>query len=277
MSDPSEPTTLGAYLREARRRKRVSLERAAEQTRIRADFLMRMESDDFDFLAPAYVRGFLTSYARFLGIPIEPVQEEFDRRFGTGTVDTAQMIAIDRKRARTTGERRFGPVAIVLFAVAALLLIFAVIGLAAGDDNRGDGRVAINPQDSPSPSATPTETPSPTPAVTPAETFTPSTPSTPQPTEDPVALPADKALEFEIVAARGDSWAEVTVEGTTVFAETIAKGEFRTFFAEEGEKMSVILGAARDVDLVVNGQELPRQQADVLEFTLPDDIGLLGG
>ncbi|MGH2730893.1 MAG: helix-turn-helix domain-containing protein, partial [Actinomycetota bacterium] len=60
-----ERMTMGAYLRAARRRRRVSIERAAEDTRIRAGFLMRMESDEFDFLAPAYVRGFLRSYARY--------------------------------------------------------------------------------------------------------------------------------------------------------------------------------------------------------------------
>ena len=62
---------MGAYLRAARSRRRVSIDRAAEQTRIRADFLMRMESDEFDFLAPAYVRGFLKTYARFLRVEPE--------------------------------------------------------------------------------------------------------------------------------------------------------------------------------------------------------------
>jgi hypothetical protein len=40
--------------------------------------------------------------------------------------------------------------------------------------------------------------------------------------------------------------------------------------------MLVRLGAASAVDLVVNGQQLPRQQATLLEFTLPDDLELLG-
>ena len=51
----------------------MSIERCAEETRIRADFLMRMESDEFDFLAPAYVRGFLKSYAYFLRVKPEPL------------------------------------------------------------------------------------------------------------------------------------------------------------------------------------------------------------
>jgi cytoskeletal protein RodZ len=271
VSDPSEPTTLGAYLREARRRKRVSLERAAEQTRIRADFLMRMESDDFDFLAPAYVRGFLSSYARFLGVQIEPLIEEFDRRFGTGNVDTAQMIAMDRKRVRGSGERRIGPLAIVLFAAAGILLLFAVIGLAAGDGDNENGQVAINPTETPTPTET---TPIPSVTETPTPTITFTQPSEPEPEE--TTVPIDGALELVLVAERGESWATITLDEAPIFNELIPEGEFRTFFAEEGEDLHVTLGDAAQVDIVVNGEQLPRQKATLLEFTLPDQLDLLG-
>jgi cytoskeleton protein RodZ len=271
VSDTNEPTSLGAYLREARRRKRVSLERAAEQTRIRADFLMRMESDDFDFLAPAYVRGFLSSYARFLGLPIEILLEEFDRRFGTGRVDTAQMIAIDRKKARSSGERRFGLVAISLFLVAGLLLLFAVIGLAAGDEDE-PGRVAVNPERRPTPTETQTSTPSPSESAT----ASPSPTITMTPLEEETPRIAAGVTEFQVVAARGPCWVQVTVGDQVVASETLQQGDFRFFSADKGEKMLVELGAATMVDLFVNGEELPTQDAITLSFTLPDDAAELG-
>ena len=271
MSDPNEPTTLGAYLREARRRKRVSLERAAEQTRIRADFLMRMESDDFDFLAPAYVRGFLSSYARFLNLPVETLLEEFDRRFGTGRVDTAQMIAADRKRSRAPGDRRFGPVAVVLFIAAGLLLLFAVIGLAQGDGDGEPGRVALNPTNTPTP--TETRTPTPTPEESPSPT--PTITMTPLPEE--TAVTTSKAIELQVVAARDECWVEVEVDGSTVFAETLNEGDFRFFSADKNEKMTVTLGLPSSVDLVLNGIELPEQDtSDPITFTLPDQADLIG-
>src|ERR671915_477803 len=96
---------MGAYLRAARRKRRVSIERAADDTRIRADFLMRMESDEFDFLAPAYVRGFLKTYARFLRVDPEPLLQEFDHKYGTGRVNTAQILAHDRSSS-VPKERR---------------------------------------------------------------------------------------------------------------------------------------------------------------------------
>src|ERR687892_1521093 len=128
----SDGQSMGAYLRAARRRRRISIDRAADETKIRSDFLMRMESDEFDFLAPAYVRGFLKTYARFLRVDPDPLLEEFDRRFGA-RVDTAQMIALEKHGRRTKLER---PKLSSNWAVAAVfagfvLLVLAVIGLVA--------------------------------------------------------------------------------------------------------------------------------------------------
>src|SRR5688572_31869101 len=100
---------MGDYLRAARRRRRVSIERAAEDTKIQAKFLMQMESDEFDFMAAAYVRGFLRTYARYLRVEPDPLIKEFDRRFGY-RVDTAQIMAAQRRsrfgRRRAYFERR---------------------------------------------------------------------------------------------------------------------------------------------------------------------------
>src|SRR5918996_1359776 len=161
---------MGAYLRGARRKRRVGMERAAEETRIRADFLMRMESDEFDFLAPAYVRGFLKTYARFLRVDPDPLLEDFDRRFGA-RVDTAQMIALEKHGRGTRLER---PKLSSNWTVAALfagflLLILAVVGLVSEpNDNESPGNVASQEEETPTPepSDTPTESPSPTPTPT---------------------------------------------------------------------------------------------------------------
>src|ERR687891_5757 len=161
---------MGAYLRGARRKRRVGIERAAEETRIRADFLMRMESDEFDFLAPAYVRGFLKTYARFLRVDPDPLLEEFDRRFGA-RVDTAQMIALEKHGRRTRLERSklsSNWTVAALFA-GFLLLVLAVVGLVSEpNDNESPGNVASQEEETPTPepSDTPTESPSPTPTPT---------------------------------------------------------------------------------------------------------------
>ena len=256
-----QPTTMGAYLRAARRKRRVGIERAAEETRIRADFLMRMESDEFDFLAPAYVRGFLKTYARFLRVDPDPLMEEFDRRFGA-RVDTAQMIALEKHGRRTKLER---PKLSSNWTVAAVfagfvLLVLAVIGLVSEpDDNEPAGNVASQEE----------QTPTPETSITTTTTATPS----PTPTDIEDIIAAADTIELEIVASTGRCWTTVTADGEEVFTGTLEIGQSETFTADE--KMDVVLGNAGGVELVVNGQNIGSPGGTVVDFSLPQDVDTL--
>ena len=60
---------IGDKLRESRRELEISLEQAAEETRIRIHYLKALEEGDFSRLpSKAHERGFLRSYAEYLGI-----------------------------------------------------------------------------------------------------------------------------------------------------------------------------------------------------------------
>ncbi|MCX7818701.1 MAG: helix-turn-helix domain-containing protein [Kiritimatiellae bacterium] len=75
--------SLGARLREARLRRRVTLSEAAEATRIKATQLELMENDQFDRVgAPVYVKGFLRLYGEYLGLDREELVREYLRRWG---------------------------------------------------------------------------------------------------------------------------------------------------------------------------------------------------
>ena len=60
---------LGRLLQRARRKRDISLEDAEQATRIRKDYLEKLESDDHATMPePIYVRGFVRAYANYLGL-----------------------------------------------------------------------------------------------------------------------------------------------------------------------------------------------------------------
>jgi cytoskeleton protein RodZ len=265
----TDSKTMGAYLRAARRGRRISIERAAEETKIRSDFLMRMESDEFDFLAPAYVRGFLKSYARYLHVDPEPLIEDFDRRYG-GRVDTAEIIAQQRRsRRRRKGmkePRKVNSWVVAAVFAAGILVFLAIVGLAQDDPSEParDRRVATR-EESPEPKET--ARPTPTPTATPTPTPTPS----PSPTD---ILATAEGIELKIVASTGDCWVDVTSDGVNTYSETIPHGETQAFTADN--EMSIVLGLPQSVELIVNGHNLGSPGGvDPITIQLPDDVDTL--
>jgi transcriptional regulator with XRE-family HTH domain len=72
--------TIGERLLEARQRRGVSVREAAEATKVRGDYLIAMESNQFDSipLADVYKRGFLKIYARFLRLDSDRITGEYN-------------------------------------------------------------------------------------------------------------------------------------------------------------------------------------------------------
>ena len=261
----TEARTLGDYLRAARRRRRASIERAAEETRIRADYLMRMESDELDFLAPAYVRGFLRSYARWLGIDPAPIVAEFDRRHGAARTDTGQIAALER-RARSAPRQRRGPSRwSVAATIAALVLCaLAVVGL-----------VTPSEQEPTPPDDVALEEPAPEPSESPSPE--PSEPARPEREPREAKIAFDDGITVEVVATRAPCWVDVTADGAGVAAQTLAVGQRIGPFTAE-TRMDVVLGNGYGVDLVVNGRRLKGPfgpSGEVVTFSLPDGIKTL--
>jgi cytoskeletal protein RodZ len=255
---------MGAYLRAARRKRRVSIERAAEETRIRPDFLMRMESDEFDFLAPTYVRGFLRSYARYLHADPEPLMKEFDARFGTGRVDTAQIAALDRRNEKSFSfpGRKMSSWKLAAVITGAVLLILAVVGIFHDPKTDHATTVAnVSPSALPSPVASPSVVPSgtPSPAASPS---------------DSGKIAFDNGIDLVIEASKGDCWISIQEDGRDVTGaggRLMAQGEQATFKARK--KIEMRLGYPQGVDLIVNGQNIGSPGGSrPINLVLPDDI-----
>ena len=75
---------LGEYLKQARKKKRLSLEQITSQTRIQEHHLQALESEDFANLpAKVFAKGFVRSYAKALGLDEEEAIQCFLETSGT--------------------------------------------------------------------------------------------------------------------------------------------------------------------------------------------------
>lgn len=76
--------TLGDRLKTARKKKKLSLAQAEEETRVRKKYLEALEQGDYLALpADVYALGFLSKYAEFLRLPKDQVLQDFRREKGT--------------------------------------------------------------------------------------------------------------------------------------------------------------------------------------------------
>jgi cytoskeletal protein RodZ len=120
--------SLGRTLHSTRRRRRISLDRAVGETRIRREYIVAMENDDFAFQAPVYVKGFLVSYARLLRLDPEPLVRRFEEETGS-TWDEAELLARQNAAWRAV-VRMPSMTRPILFAGSVLMALIAAARLA---------------------------------------------------------------------------------------------------------------------------------------------------
>src|SRR5215211_7361633 len=79
---------IGTSLREARLRQSLDFPEIEQVTKIRAKYLRALEDEQFDVLpAQTYVKGFLRSYAEYLGLDGQLYVDEYNSRFVVGEED----------------------------------------------------------------------------------------------------------------------------------------------------------------------------------------------
>ena len=157
---------IGATLREARVRRGLSLQQAEDDTKIRVKYLQAMENDEFDVLpAPAYVKGFLRTYATYLGLNADIILDEYRSRYEPHA-EHHPFEGSSALQPRRAGRRRSGLVFVAIVAVLILLLIY-LLGLRGGEKPSQTGPT-LNPSVlvSMTPSASASAHPSPSPSQT---------------------------------------------------------------------------------------------------------------
>jgi len=119
---------IGNSLREARERQGLGYPEIELATKIRAKYIRALEEEDFTAIpGDAYIRGFLRTYAEYLGLDGDVYVDEYASRFITSWRDELPPRP-ERRRIRT-GERRLERRAVLL--VLAGIVLVAVLVFAA--------------------------------------------------------------------------------------------------------------------------------------------------
>ena len=116
------PENIGATLRGAREAAGYSIADVAERMRLSRHLVENLEAERFDlFPVSVFLRGYLTSYARLLGIDPEPLLEAYDRR-GFGP---PQLHSQDSARTASRGSE-FTVTITTLIVIAVLIILSAL-------------------------------------------------------------------------------------------------------------------------------------------------------
>ncbi len=124
---------LGETLRKARLEKNITFEDAERVTRIPRRYLEALELENFGILpAPVYARGFLRSYASYLGL--EP--KDLLPFFPVGHVEEPVLESLPE----VTEPRTWNPSSLIAIGVVGALIVLVIALYSLGSDSNPDFR-----------------------------------------------------------------------------------------------------------------------------------------
>jgi hypothetical protein len=220
---------IGNSLREARLRQGLDLNDAEQATKIRTKYLGALEDERFELLpAQTYVKGFLRSYAEFLGLDGQIYVDEYNSRFFT--VDDEPPLR-PRRSPRTPSANRRVESSVLIFALAGIAAVFALV------------IVAFRWDDGPETDRIPNLD-----AIPPATTEQTSSQDAPPPQNAWIAL--------VLSAPRGDSSLAVRRGGSTgkiLFTGTLERGKAQRFV---GPRLWLNIGAPGNLVATLDGKRV---------------------
>ncbi|HEX4835349.1 MAG TPA: RodZ domain-containing protein [bacterium] len=286
---------IGERLRTTREARGLSLDEVEASIRIRRRYLDALEAEAFhEIPGPAYVKGFLRTYAVYLGLPAEELVAMYPHhRSGVSRafpVEVRITPATPHSRLRriVTGIAVIFGIGVVLlgFMLYGQIRQFAVTSPAASRAGHSSSALPRTPQvqttappappaASPAPphagprspaGASPQAPPSPVPVAPAAPPIpqappaaTPSAPTTPPASATPTVV--EPSVVFPgpldvVVVANDRTWVRAIADGVTVYDGFVSPGERQAWGAQH--QVVIRVGNAGAIDLTVNGHALGR-------------------
>ena len=207
---------IGNSLREARLRREIDSPRPSRRPRSARKYLTRARGGAFDALpAQTYVKGFLRTYADYLGLDGQLYVDEYNSRYSAGGEESREPVVARRTAGVSSPHRRLERRASCSFALAGIGILFALLIAAfrfGGHDNPGSQIPNLGPSTPKAHAKTKTTT-----------------------THKAVVRPARPAkFRFFVVSTSGNCWMEVrnySVNGRTLYAGTLQLHQSQRFVA----------------------------------------------
>lgn len=280
----------GQVLRQARTDLRLNPEDVANQLHLAPRQILALEADDYEQLPQAtYVRGYLRSYALFLGLSPEPIIDAYNRAITNRAPTTKRAVDRPKPGAEHEAQSKFGA-----FAVGGLILVLVIAWWQGRDADDRSRESAAAPTETPPPMASgtvPADPASPTAsgttpppaAMDPAAGAAPATPptaanaaptpsapaaSTPSPPATAPAAPAPEAAATPpkpgplpknarqarlVLNASAESWVEVRdARDERLLYQTLPAG--RVVGLEGIAPFRIFLGNAEGVAVAIDGE-----------------------
>jgi len=221
---------IGNSLREARYRQQLELSEVEQATKIRTRYLQALEEESFEALpAQTYVKGFLRTYADYLGLDGQLYVDEYNSRYGVGEDVPREPVVARRSSAVHQRHRRLERrgVLLALGGIGVVCALFiAAFKFSGGNDNP------------PIPNLGTTTT---APQTAPAKKV-----------KRHKAAPPAK-LRFFVVASNGNCWMDVrnfSSSGRALYTGTLQLHQYQRFVAR---RLWINFGNPGNVKAAING------------------------
>jgi cytoskeleton protein RodZ len=228
---------IGTSLREARLRQTLDFPEIEQATKIRAKYLRALEDEQFDLLpAQTYVKGFLRSYAEYLGLDGQLYVDEYNSRFVVGEEETPARPR--RSAPPSRGVHVQSRVVLLTLLGIAAVTALVIVAWTRGEPQKKEP-VGLS-----------------------------SNPAQPTPVVHPPTVKRS-TVRLIVTAKRGNCWLEVhsgLATGRILFQGTLELGQRKLF---TGRKLWITLDRPENLSTILNGHSrlLPRGGVKTLIVT----------
>ena len=113
--------SIGAQLRAARKKRKLEIEQVAHELHLDIDVVRALENDERDKLpAPIFVQGYLKSYGRLVGLPVDNLIKDYSEQMGE-----PPPLSISRPTERLPAVSQQS-IRLIRYVIVLLLLVILV-------------------------------------------------------------------------------------------------------------------------------------------------------